>query len=139
MTSDPKYIRLHNRSLSFTDILRPSQYDIQFFPHDIRRNIDYTETVRWDEHGGLARNTTKMYALDRLRPLDQVVRLQENRQLAFQRLGGLMRKFAREPDYEQAYRTAAQKYIDEAYAKKDHGKSPIEVTKAIVFAALRCL
>ena len=41
---------------------------------------------------------------------------ENNKQVAMQRLSGLLKKFAKEPEYETAYRTAVQKYIDDGYA-----------------------
>jgi len=39
--------------------------------------------------------------------------LENNKQVAMQRLSGLLKKFAREPEYETAYRIAIQKYMDD--------------------------
>ena len=45
-------------------------------------------------------------------------RLGKNRQVAHQRLNGLMKKFAKEPDYEKTYRIAVRKYVNKGYAEK---------------------
>ena len=44
--------------------------------------------------------------------------LNNNRQVALQRLNGLLKKFTREPEYEKEYRVAVRKNLDEEYARK---------------------
>ena len=44
--------------------------------------------------------------------------LQNNRQVAQKRLEGLQRRFERDPEYEDDYRRAIQKYLEDGYAHK---------------------
>jgi len=44
--------------------------------------------------------------------------LRSNKTIALRRLIGLMKKFAREPEYQVEYQKAAKKYLGDGYAQK---------------------